>query len=107
MKKIITFSILFTLILFLTSCEDHRLRNGREMYMLYLNKTLKDPESLKIYSEKYTFINDVTVEWVVDYGAKNSFGGMVRNTLECETLAGVIFVNIDGKEVTIFRQQLQ
>ena len=82
MKKIL--SILF-LSLFLCSCESSSVRGGREFYMLYFEKTFKDPSSIKIYSEKYTEKDGGKVEWVLDVGGKNSYGGMVRKTYRITT----------------------
>lgn len=33
------------------SCENSAVREGRDIYMLYLKKTAKDPNSVKVYSE--------------------------------------------------------
>ena len=51
---------------------------------MYFRHILKDPDSFKLYNEKHdngTYI----VEWEIDYGAKNSLGGMTRETLHFET----------------------
>ncbi len=82
MKKIL--SVLF-LALFICSCEPSSVRGGRELYMLYFEKTFKDPSSIKIYSEKYTEKDKSEVEWVLDVGGKNSYGAMVRKTYRITT----------------------
>lgn len=90
MKK---FIFLFLSSLFLLSCEDSAVSSGRKLYEMYFEKTLKDPDSFKIYSEKYTKDGEFTVEWELDYGAKNSFGAMVRETIEFTTTPNFILIN--------------
>ena len=81
---------------FLTACnkEPKSVVEGRELYKLYLQKTLRDPASLKIYDEKYK-INDkgTEVSWTIDYGAKNGFGAMDRATKEITTIGDMLFVD--------------
>lgn len=85
MKKIL---FIFAMIITLTGCDSPTYR-GRQMYKSYFKKTLKDPESFKVYSEKYTE-EDVgkTIIWTIDYGARNSYGGMVRKTETIKTFYG-------------------
>lgn len=90
MKKI---TLLFFLITILSSCGDSSVSRGRKLYKLYFNKTLKNPKSLVIHSEKYTKENESTVNWVLDIGAENSYGGMVRKTYEIQTVYDVIVVD--------------
>lgn len=81
---------------FLASCdkEPKNVSNGRELYQLYFQKTLRDPESLKIYSEKYSIGDDgIKVSWTIDYGAKNGFGAMDRATKEFMTIGDMLFVD--------------
>lgn len=87
MKKII---FLLVAMVALSSCEDHKVSEGRKLWKSYLKKNLKDPSSLVIYDEDYT--EGGSVMWTIEYGAKNSFGGMGRETLECIT---------DGKKLII------
>ena len=77
MKKIL-FTIIGLSALFCMSSCDEAVYKGRKVYKAYFDYTLKDPESFKVYSEKYTKDGDFTVNWELDYGAKNSLGGMVR-----------------------------
>ncbi len=83
MKKVFLFFIISTI---LCGCDPKPVREGRELYMLYLEKTFKDPSSIKIYSEKYTE-DGYAVKWKIDVGGKNSYGAMVRETLEFTTIA--------------------
>ena len=87
MKKILFVLMGTTLLLFMNSCDDPVTR-GRQMYKSYFQKTLKDPDSFKVYNEKYTEDKNGTVEWKLDYGAKNSLGGMVRESVEFSTFYG-------------------
>lgn len=87
MKKILLTLIGVAIILCTSSCDDPVTR-GRQMYKSYFKKTLKDPESFKVYDEKYTEQDKYTVKWKLDYGAKNSLGGMVRKSIEFETFYG-------------------
>lgn len=78
----------------LVGCEPSDVSSGRKLWKAYLNKYLKDPSSLVIHNEEYSITNNGhTVEWIIDYGAKNGFGGMGRETLKCETIHGSLFVN--------------
>ena len=73
--------------------EPKAVSEGRELYRLYFQKTLLDPESLKIYSEKYDVDGDgIKVSWTIDYGAKNGYGAMDRETKEFTTIGDVLFV---------------
>lgn len=90
MKKI---AFLFFIIALFSSCEDSSVSSGRKLYKLYFNKILKNPKSLVIHSEKYTKENEFTVNWVLDIGAENSYGGMVRKTYEMKTVSDAIFVD--------------
>ena len=40
---------------------------------------LKDPNSLTIYEIRYQYNENIGDIYMVDYGAANSFGGMVRD----------------------------
>ena len=97
MKKIL---VLITLAILLCACEESEVSNGRKTYKEYFQKTLKDPNSLIIYSEKYEkTIYGIT--WTLDVGAKNSYGGMIRNTYIIETIgrSSVISVKRDYKDL--------
>ena len=72
----------------LSSCEPSAVRQGRDLYKAYFNKMLKDPSSFVVYDEKYEVseTNKYTVEWKLDYGAKNGWGAMDRETVEFTTV---------------------
>lgn len=80
------------------SCDSPVVR-GRQMYESYFEKTLKDPESFKVYSEKYKEgAPEGAIDWELDYGAKNSLGGMERENIKFSTFyggqgIGHIFIN--------------
>ena len=78
----------------LCACESSEVRHGRDTYKAYFQKCLKDPESFKVYKEEYEE-TDKGVEWTLDYGAKNSFGAMVRNTVHFSTIGNSIITD-DG-----------
>ncbi len=82
----------------LCGCEPSDVRQGRELYMLYFEKTFKDPSSIKIYSEKYE-IDGSRVYWTLDVGGKNSYGGIVRKTMKIETIGKAFLKNEDGKMI--------
>lgn len=92
------------LALALCSCEPSSVKEGRELYMLYFEKTFKDPSSIKIYSEKYEQ-DGATVRWTLDVGGKNSYGGMVRKTMKIETTGRTLLK--DDKGHLINRMDLQ
>ena len=92
MKKIL---LLISLAFIFLSCEDSSVRDGRKLYKMYFDKTLKDPKSFIVYDEKYTINDKYTVNWVLDAGAKNSLGGMVRKTYNITTIDGTI--EVDGE----------
>ena len=64
---------------------------GRKAYEDYFRSVLKDPESFKVYNEEYSADGGV-VEWKLDYGARNSFGGMVRKQVEFTTIGNEILI---------------
>lgn len=71
---------------------------GRIAYKEYFKETLKDPESLVIHSEEVIKESDANATFVLNIGAKNSFGGMVRSTYTIETLGRRV---LDVKEYDI------
>lgn len=89
--------LLLSLLVALTfcACEPQSVTDGRNVWKKYFHKVLTDPESLKIYEEKYVEIDDHTVQWTLDYGAKNGFGAMVRKTVTFKTTHHII--DIDGQ----------
>lgn len=94
MKRIILLlGILMSLVL--QSCNSN-IDKGRDVYKAYLKSILKDPNSLEIYKETYIVEDDgYTVKFTVDYGAKNSLGGMERKKENFTTFGGQIY--LDGK----------
>lgn len=100
MKRIFFYLAGLVIMMSAISCsfEAKSVTEGRELYELYFKKTLKDPESLKIYEEKYVNLG-YYVEWTIDYGAKNSLGGMVRETIKIETYTEKVVV--DGYEYLV------
>ncbi|MEL5895873.1 hypothetical protein AAE250_20550 [Bacteroides sp. GD17] len=93
MKKFLFILVAILPIMLFTAC-DKAVSEGRTTYKAYFNHILKDPDSFKIYSEKYTKDGEYTVNWELDYGAKNSLGGMVREQISFETVGTTI--HIDG-----------
>ncbi len=94
MKKVSFYLVGLVIVISAISCsfEAKSVTEGRELYKLYFKKVLKDPESLKIYDEKYVNLGD-NVLWTIDYGAKNSLGGMVRETIKIETYTEIVVVD--------------
>lgn len=97
MRKVFVF---ITIAFLLFACESSDVFNGRKTYKEYFQKTLKDPNSLIIYSESYeeTYYG---ITWTLDVGAKNSYGGMIRNTYIIKTIGSqsVIWVKRDYKDL--------
>lgn len=90
MKKILY--IFIALILVACNAEPTHVKNGRKIYEAYFQKYLKDPSSFKVYDEKYT-ADGARVNWTLDYGAKNGWGAMDRETVTFETIGSMIFIN--------------
>lgn len=71
-----------------------REQRAKDAVKTYLKKTLRDPESLKIYSiETQKKDNDVTYIVTVDYGAKNGFGGMERKTDQFTVIGDEVMID--------------
>lgn len=83
--------ILMTLCIVSISCENSDVRKGRKLYIEYIKEFLTDPESFKIYEEKILLKKPRNIIFLVDYGAKNSLGGMVRMRKKIEILGEEIF----------------
>ena len=108
MKKIL---LLLTCTLLFCACsqEPSSVRDGRKIYTKYFRYVLKDPDSFKVYSEKYAIKeskdtkdykeNNYWVEWTLDYGAKNSYGAMVRKDVSFKTYKALMIM-IDGELYT-------
>ena len=88
MKRILL--LLLGLIFILVVGCSSNLKNGRDAYKNYFKDVLKDPKSLIIYKETILENGDDFVKFEVEYGAKNSFGGYVRNTMYFHTIKGEI-----------------
>lgn len=88
--------LMLCLSLMVFSCEPSAVRNGREAYKKYFEETLIDPESFKVYNEKYeTDANGVKVVWTIDYGTKNRIGAMTRKEITLTTIGKVVWA--DGR----------
>ena len=101
MKKQSFFIIVISLIFY--SCGPNLVSNGRTAYKEYFNKTLKDPASLVIHSEEIIAQDEASVTFVLDVGAKNSFGGMVRQTYTIRTI-GKDIVDVTKYDIRILSQ---
>lgn len=88
MKKIL-FALLCALIF--VGCENENAVKGRKLYKAYYKKMLKDPSSFKVYKEEYK-IDGGSVRWTLDYGAKNGYGAMGRETESFTTTSDMISI---------------
>ncbi len=82
MKKLI---LLFTPLLLL-SCKNEQ----EKAIDTYFAEHLNDPESFKIYSLKTVEDEGTMKKYILDYGAKNGYGAMTRET---------VYVTVIGDEV--------
>ena len=82
------------LCLTLTSCEDKTVSKGRKMYELYFEQNLKDPDSFVVYEEAYEKVEG-EVKWHIEYGARNGFGGMVRESIDFGS--NILYLNINNE----------
>ena len=77
--------------LLLTSCKSE-IDKDREIIKDYYQTVLKDPASYQEHSlkliEKKKEYNKI---YELDYGAKNGFGGMVRERVKIEVLGEKVF----------------
>lgn len=62
--------------------EDGKI-NAEVNLRTYVTKTLNDPKSFDILNKK-TWIVGSTIIVMIDYTAKNGFGGVVRNSIRAE-----------------------
>ena len=81
----------------MTACESSSVREGRELYRLYLEKTLIVPEDMKIYHESFVD-NGAVVEWTVDVGGTTRGGNHFRETMRFETTNGTLIKVQSGKD---------
>lgn len=87
MKKIIFALFSALMMCVMTACESSNVRDGRELYRLYLEKTLIVPDEMKIYGE--SFVEDgAFVVWTVDVGGITRGGNHFRETMKFRTLGG-------------------
>lgn len=95
MRKLI---LILIAALTLVGCEFEKayIKESREMWKAYFQITLKDPNSLVIYDEKCLDEGYQCVEWEINYGAKNGFGGMVRETIKFKTIGDLLLVGDYG-----------
>lgn len=77
----------------MTSCENGEVSKGRRLYEMYFEKVLKDPQSFVVYKEKFEIEDEVKVNWEIEYGARNGFGGMVREVVKFSTIDKVFLIN--------------
>lgn len=79
---------LFILLLIpmLCSCVPDAVTKGRTAYKDYFSETLKDPTSLVIHKEEVIAKDELGATFVLDVGAKNGFGAMVRHTYTIQTI---------------------
>jgi hypothetical protein len=89
--------VLFLASITLMSCDSNSVRLCKMKYKEYLRKTLKDPSSLKIYSETVTNDKAFSATVVVSYGANNSYGASVRSTTKFEFYGYKLYA--DGEQI--------
>lgn len=73
MKKTLMF---LALVIVLSSCQNQ----GDKMVRQYFKEVLNDPESLVIHNTTIYSDDDTMVSMIVDYGATNAYGAMVRKS---------------------------
>lgn len=98
------FILIILMAIALCSCESRSVSEGRVAYKEYFKKTLKDPNSLVIYSEEVVSKDEYSATFVVDMGAKNSYGGMVRSTYTFET-TGPHMINVKEYDIRTLPKQ--
>lgn len=92
LKNALFFAVIAGLLYFFLF-YDINIIKGRRAYEKYFEKNLKDPESFRVYNEDY--IKDGgSIRWILDVGARNSFGGMVRKTVIINTTGDKVFVEV-------------
>lgn len=101
MKRIIIALCASVSMCMMTSCEPSDVRNGRELYRMYLEKTLIVPEDMKIYNESYE-IKGNEIIWKVDVGGTTRGGGKFRETMEFETIGNGLIRVEEGFDKKLF-----
>lgn len=97
-KEKLLIAILLTGLLNLYSCENSAISKGRKAYIEYFNEILKDPSSLVVHKEEIIAKDEVSATFVLDIGAKNSYGGMVRQYYTIKTIGNSV---LDAKEYDV------
>lgn len=64
MKKTI---LLFVIIILTCSCESHRVKENRDIYIEFLKSMSDAPEYLKIHSEIVNDDNEANIYFIVDF----------------------------------------
>lgn len=101
MRRLLLVLALSMFVALFASCEKSSVREGRKVYKDYFKEVLKDPSSLKVYSEKYELDGKWAVKWTLDIGAKNSYGAMVRSTYKIETFSDSPSLWVNGEHYTL------
>ena len=70
--------LLFTLISVaaFSTCEDKRVRQGRDAYMRFYKNYLPNPNSLKVKKETYTIGKRNEVKWILDIQTNDIYGNL-------------------------------
>lgn len=87
MKKLL---LIILFLPFLYSCESSSVYKGREAYKKYFYEILKDPNSMEIYNEEVISNDKVSATFVIDMGAKNGYGGMMRKKYTIKTIGNIV-----------------
>lgn len=99
MKKIL---LLVVLSICICGCEPSSIHHGRKAYKKYFDQTLKDPESFILYSEQAEEWGPHKAKFVLDYGANNSFGGKIRNSVTIITTEDSFVTIEEGDQAGIY-----
>lgn len=101
MKRLCVLFLSILVALSLTSCQLN-ISQGRRNYKKFFHKIYKNPASLVVYDETYTVNKDGSVDWVLDVGGENSYGGMVRRTWEINTSESFVEAKSGVEKYTYF-----
>lgn len=93
-------NLAFLFLLFAASCGNPKERAAIDLCKEYLSVVAKDPESLKFYEATARPLDDLDVGWEVtlDWGAKNGYGAMGRETTVFEVSKNLILKK-DGQHM--------
>jgi hypothetical protein len=107
MRRVLLFAFVSLLCVGCVSVDKKREKDARKVCVEFLESTLNDPKSLIIHNEKVVQNNYAVVEFVVDYGAKNRLGGMVRKTSTFEVMPNnPELLRIDGMNTAAYLMNL-